>query len=391
MGHQLVIEQKFLPAYIKFSRQLRVIARSRADGIVIWADQLQTALILKQLRAAGMKQPVFGSYRTISADMLAAAGDAAEGFEAVFPYDPSRNDPEWISFNQRFEARFHEPTEAFSALAYDAMNALLDSICKAGLNRARIHDALASITEYRGVTGAMRFDVNQKNVSPMYLASVHGGKISYQLMPMEREPAETKQSVATPSPAPVSPAGASSLSNSAPEVKKTVLNAYARIGEDPVEFNGPRGKAVPSSTVILFGPGAAQTAAENQQPEIQLVAVDSAQPWGKASAELVNTISSAKPLAIVALDRGRAHLALQFALKFFVPVLALTPDKTLTSINVPWIFRQPADATAASTLRLIADARQQGGTAAIALRDLLASGKPIDGEAFATTGEPLQQ
>ena len=85
---------------------------------------------------------------------------------------------------RRFEARFHEKPEQFASLAYDAMNALLDSICKAGLNRARIHDALANIEEYDGVTGHMIFDPNQKNVAPMYLGTVHDGAVSYRTATM---------------------------------------------------------------------------------------------------------------------------------------------------------------------------------------------------------------
>ncbi len=367
MGHPVVIEQKFMPPDTDFKRQLRVIADSHVDGIVIWADQPQTAMVLKQLRAAGMKQPVFGSYRTIGADMLKAAGADAEGFEAVFPYDPTRNDPAWVDFNKRFEARFHEPTEAFSALAYDAMNALLDSICKAGLNRARIHDALADIDVYHGVTGTMHFDVNQKNVNPMFLATVHDGKITYRLLPMAKEPpAEIKaSSPATPVP-------------------------YARIGEEPVEYNGPRTDTSANSRIILFGPKAADVARQNPNTAFQLITVDSSQPWGKASSDLVNAMSGAKPLAIVALDRDSSHLALQLALKFFVPVLALSQDKSLTEINVPWIFRQPGNATAASTLKLIETAYAQGAHTPVALRDRLASGNPVDGEAFATTGEPAE-
>ncbi len=60
---------------------------------MLWADEAQAAGILKQMRAAGMKQRVFGAYRTLGPELLAQAGDAAEGFEAVFPYDPTRNDP----------------------------------------------------------------------------------------------------------------------------------------------------------------------------------------------------------------------------------------------------------------------------------------------------------
>ncbi len=145
LGHPVVIEQKFLPGDTDFTRELKVIQGSRVDAIVLWADEIPTANILKQLRAAGMKQPIFGAYRTLGPELLAQAGAAAEGFEAVFPYDPNRQDPRWLDFNQRFEARFHEKPEQFASLAYDAMNALLDSICRAGLNRARIHDALADL------------------------------------------------------------------------------------------------------------------------------------------------------------------------------------------------------------------------------------------------------
>ena len=93
LGHPVVIEQKFLPGDTDFYHELQIIRDSRVDGIVLWADETETANILKQMRAMGMKQRVFGSYRTLGPDMLAQAGQAAEGFEAVFPYDPTRKDP----------------------------------------------------------------------------------------------------------------------------------------------------------------------------------------------------------------------------------------------------------------------------------------------------------
>ena len=89
LGHPVVIEQKFLPGDADFSRQLQVIQDSRVDAVVLWNDVAPAAAILKQMRAFGMKQPVFGSHRTIGDELVRAAGSAAEGFEAVFPYDPS--------------------------------------------------------------------------------------------------------------------------------------------------------------------------------------------------------------------------------------------------------------------------------------------------------------
>jgi ABC-type branched-subunit amino acid transport system substrate-binding protein len=381
LGHPVVIEQKYLPGDTDFSKQLQVIRSSRADAIVLWTDESQAAAILKQLRAAGMKQRVFGAYRTLGPTLLAEAGDAAEGFEAVFPYDPTRNDPRWLDFNKRFEARFTEKPEQFASLAYDAMNALLDSICKAGLNRARIHDALADIEEYDGVTGHMVFDPNQKNVAPMHLGTVHDGAITYRVARMEKAVKVEAPAAAAASTAPQPP--------------------YARVGEDGVDYAGPRRPDVPAGPVnlVLFGPKAVEVA---ESPEVQaelafgaakgrawkLLPVPSDQNWGAASTQLVHALMDEHALAIVALDRDSAHLAEQLALKSFVPVIALSSDKTLTSINIPWIFRLQPGTTPATALRMVVAAECLSGANPERLRNTLASGNLISGAAFLQTGEP---
>ena len=49
-----------------------------------------------------------------------------------------------------------------------------------------IHDALANIEQYDGVTGHMVFDPNQKNVAPMYLGTVHNRAITYRVARMDK-------------------------------------------------------------------------------------------------------------------------------------------------------------------------------------------------------------
>ena len=377
LGHPPVIEQKYLPGDTDFSKQLQVIRSSRADAIILWADQAQTAGILKQMRTARMKQRVFGAYRTLGPEMLAQAGDAAEGFEAVFPYDPSQKTPKWLDFNQRFEKRFDEKPEQFASLAYDAMNALLDSICKAGLNRARIHDALANIEEYDGVTGHMTFDPNQKNVAPMYLGTVHNGAITYRIARMAKE----------------APANALGAPSSSP-----VAQPYAVVGEEGVSFSGPRQHDLPTGpvSVVVFGPHAdqivlsaeMQAALKAEGRAWKLLPVVSDQNWGAASTQLVHALMDEHALAILALDRASSHLSMQLALKAFVPVVALSDDKTLTSTNVPWIFRLPAGKTPADALKLVQAAELRSGPNTERLRDVLASGDQLTGVAFLTTGEP---
>ena len=396
LGHPIVIEQKFMPGDTDYTRQLKVIQGSRADAIVLWTDQVPAANILKQMKGLGMRQRVFGAYRTIGPDLLTEAGQAAENFEAVFPYDPSRTDPRWTEFNNRFEVRFHEKPEQFAALSYDAMNALLDSICKAGLNRARIHDALASIEDYDGVTGPMVFDPNQKNVAPMYLGTVHDGAITYRGATMNKAPVRSQVTTNEESPS------LKGVSKSAPPHAEQVV--YARVGEDGVDYAGPQQTDLPLGPVrvVLFGPRAAEVA---QSPEIQtalgsdqssgrkwtILPIASDQNWGAASTQLVHALMDEHALAIVALDRNAAHLAEQLALKSFIPVVALSGDKSLTSTNVPWIFRMPAETSPAAALRLVQTAAQRSGINPERLRDVLASGSAIDGIAFLPTGEPKWQ
>ena len=94
----MLIEQKYMIGDTDFRRALRIINESGADGIVIWGDAAPAGTILKQMREMGMKQRVFGSFRVLGDDLLRNAGDAAEGLEIVFPFDPTRDDPAWLAF-----------------------------------------------------------------------------------------------------------------------------------------------------------------------------------------------------------------------------------------------------------------------------------------------------
>jgi ABC-type branched-subunit amino acid transport system substrate-binding protein len=175
---------------------------------------------------------------------------------------------------------------------------------------------------------------------------------------------------------------------------------YARVGEEPITFAGPHAANISTTSlnIVLFGQHAEQVAHSPQVERVisgairgrtlRIVPVDSAQNWGAASTQLVHALIDDHALAIVALDRDAAHLAEQLALKSFVPVLAVSDDKSLTSTNVPWIFRLPAATTPAEAMRVLVTAAAQSGPNPECLRDVLAAGNAIAGIAFLPTGEP---
>jgi branched-chain amino acid transport system substrate-binding protein len=382
LGHPVALEQRYPAGTTDFRPYLKAIQNSRVDGIVLWNDQAQTAMILKQMRELGMKQRVFGSYRTIGDDLLAQAGDAAEGFEAVFPYDAARPDPRWQKFNTDYAATFHQKPEQFASLAYDAMNVLLGSVCEAGLNKGRIMDSLAQVYEYDGVTGHMVFDTNSKNIAPLYLARVHNGTIEYR--PASMEPT-AQQAVPKPAASVGKP-----MSEIAPPNGATV--PYARVGEDGVVYAGPTGEDLigGSPKVAVFGPGAealVRSLPVTAAGKLQLIGISSNVPWGKASSELVNAVYEQHVLAIVALDRDSSHLAEQLGVKSLLSVIALSSDRALTSTNIPWIFRLPKGTSLEQALQTVAAAEKLAGPSRSKIREELASGKPMAGMKFQTTGE----
>jgi branched-chain amino acid transport system substrate-binding protein len=344
LGHPLVIEQKFMPGDMDFTRQLKVIDDSRVDGIVLWADAAPAGMILKQMRDLGMKQPVFGSARVVGDELFRIAGTAAEGLEVVYPYDPNRDDPAWVGFNQRLRAKYNAPSDAFSALAFDTMSLLLDRICRVGLNRGLIRDALYSIERYKGVTGEMTFDPNAKNIAPLFLGKVKDGKITYR-----------RYSMAKP---------------------------YATVSEHGAEYHGPPIADASGSTIGIFGLGADKLTAGLAQPGYRFVAVPSEAAWGKSSTDLVNLAYRDDLIGLIATDRASAHLAEQIAVKLFFPVIALSDDRKLTSTNIPWIFRLPAGTPLREAVACLTKAADRVGPNRNRIRDYLASA------AFDATGEP---
>jgi branched-chain amino acid transport system substrate-binding protein len=181
LGHVPVLEVKFERGDQDFSTPLRMLQNAHVDGVVIWAEVPEAAKILKQMRAMGMKQPVFGPSRLCYARIVEEAGPAAEGLVTTAAIDPTSAEPRWLQFQSDYRAKFQEDPDAYAAYAYDGMNLLIAAIEKGGLNRGQIMDALRDRRgrTYDGVAGREQFDHTLNNIAPIYIARVEGGKFVY--------------------------------------------------------------------------------------------------------------------------------------------------------------------------------------------------------------------
>jgi len=150
------------------------ILDTKAHALVVVAGARPSADIIRTVRKRGFGEPIFGGPCMGRRTFLEKASKAAEG--VVFPllYRPGKRAS---SFEQKFIARFGKRPDYLAAHTYDAVNLLIEAIDRAGLNRARIGDAVRELSPWHGVTADIRWDSLGSNSRPVGLGTIKNGRV----------------------------------------------------------------------------------------------------------------------------------------------------------------------------------------------------------------------
>ena len=159
-----------------FAIQMEMLEKVQPDAVVLWADAQPAGVLVKKMRERGLKIPVFACERIVNSEFLEAAGAAAEGVVATYPFDPRSTNPKYLEFKNRYESSYHEPPDVYAVHSYDGTMMAVEAIRKAGLNRYLIRDALASREHREGISGSIDLDEALSNRRPVTVASVKNGK-----------------------------------------------------------------------------------------------------------------------------------------------------------------------------------------------------------------------
>jgi ABC-type branched-subunit amino acid transport system substrate-binding protein len=202
LGRPVVAEMAYKVGQEDFALELGRLKAAKVDAVVHWGDDVEGAKVLNQMRAMGMSQPFLANDRCVSDEFVRIAGANAEGVVCAFPWDPTRTEPAYQAFRDRFRTRFGEEAETYAAHAYDGMNMILWAIEAVGLNRAKVRDVIAYRTApWPGVTGPIPFSSVLDDIGAVYLARREGGTWSY----LSREALGLKKEAAA-APKPAGPA-----------------------------------------------------------------------------------------------------------------------------------------------------------------------------------------
>jgi branched-chain amino acid transport system substrate-binding protein len=146
---------------------------AQPQTIALIAGPRSSARMVVALRSAGYRGPIFGGPWMGRRAFAETAGASAEGVSFPLLYAPA--DPA-SGLCAEFTRRFHKSPDYAAAGTYDAVTMVVAAVRKAGLNRARIGDALRGLSGWKGALGEIRWDQLGGNPRPVSLGVIHNGR-----------------------------------------------------------------------------------------------------------------------------------------------------------------------------------------------------------------------
>jgi branched-chain amino acid transport system substrate-binding protein len=180
MGGEIVADISYQEGDIDFKSQLTSIKAKKVDAIFIPGYYNEVALVAKQARELGMKQPLLGGDGWSSPKLHEIAKDSINGSYFSNHYTTESTDPKTVEFVKAFKAKHNEVPDVMAALAYDAAYMMAEAMSKANpLTSENIRAELAKIKDFHGVTGQMSMDANRDAVKSAVVVQVQGEDYKY--------------------------------------------------------------------------------------------------------------------------------------------------------------------------------------------------------------------
>ncbi len=156
-GGEIVAREYTHDRATDFTAILTAIKSKNPDLIFFGGMDPQAGPMAQQMKRLGLTARFLGGDGIQNLNFIKLAGDAAEGVTASSPGLPLEAMPGGPDFKRRFEAKYG-PIQVYAPYAYDAVMVLVDAMRRAdSYEPAKVLAELPK-TDYKGVTGHIRFD-----------------------------------------------------------------------------------------------------------------------------------------------------------------------------------------------------------------------------------------
>jgi branched-chain amino acid transport system substrate-binding protein len=176
LGGTIVDDQSYKAGDQDFKAQLTAIKGKKPEGIYVPGYYTDVALIARQARELGLKQPLMGGDGWDSAKLFEIGGKALDGCYYSNHYSPDDPSARIQEFVARFKAKFGAVPDTMAALGFDAGQIAVDAMTRAkDLTGPSIRDAIAATKDFPGVTGMITLDADHNAAKPAVVLAIQNG------------------------------------------------------------------------------------------------------------------------------------------------------------------------------------------------------------------------
>lgn len=159
-----------------FQPLLSQLRNSNADGLLIVASDIDTALIAQRARIMDWQVPLLTSAWAQTETLINNGGNAVEGIKLEQSYALSSQAPSFVEFKANFQSRFGNPPSFGAAFSYEATMVLADALKKTGGSAENLKNALLETHDFQGVNDRFSIDKFGDVQRPFYLSAIQNGK-----------------------------------------------------------------------------------------------------------------------------------------------------------------------------------------------------------------------
>ncbi|MFH1146087.1 MAG: ABC transporter substrate-binding protein [Pseudomonadota bacterium] len=180
-GGSIVAWETYTTGDKDFTAQLTKIKKSQPEIIFLPSYYTDVPLQVQQARRLGISVPFLGSDAWSTEELIKMAGSECEGFYFCNHYSSESSNPVTRKFVEAYKSEYKSTPDDIAALTYDAFGLLWQALQKTGsADRQRVRDTLSRITDYKGVTGDMRFQAGSGDpVKGAVIMQIRGGKFCW--------------------------------------------------------------------------------------------------------------------------------------------------------------------------------------------------------------------
>lgn len=159
-----------------FSPLLTQLRGSKAEGLLIIASDIDTALIAQKARITGWQIPLFTSAWAQTETLINNGGKAVEGLKLEQSYALTSSTPAFLEFKTSYQSRFGKAPSFGAAFGYEAAMVLAKALEKTRGSPAKLKEALLETRDFKGLMDNFSLDQFGDVQRPFYLSAIEKGK-----------------------------------------------------------------------------------------------------------------------------------------------------------------------------------------------------------------------